>query len=318
MQFAFSNSSQTLDIDPKTATLALTMYDGGVALDKNELILSTSGEPQRLTYSIFGAGISDGDLVWISENEDIAAVDNTGLVTPKKAGKTVVSVKTADNSFKADCTVTVLQAAEDITIDKTSLSLLSGGKNGELTAKLLPETAVKRQIKWTSSDENVATVSSNGIVTPISVGETIITAAAADNEKLTASCNVTVAEMAEPQSISLDKENVSLPKLGATTVVNANIQPSDFSSISSNASLFFCIASSREILLFCISRARFILCKLNSFKSACASSSFSCKISAFFAFFISSEFWISSPSSLVFSIISFILLNSFLILQSHR
>ena len=44
---------------------------------------------------------------------------------------------------------------------------------------------------------NVATVSSNGIVTPISVGETI-TAAAADNEKLTASCNVTVAEMAEP------------------------------------------------------------------------------------------------------------------------
>ena len=53
-------------------------------------------------------------------------------------------------------------------------------------------------------------------MTPISVGETIITAAAADNEKLTASCNVTVAEMAEPQSISLDKENVSLPKLGAT------------------------------------------------------------------------------------------------------
>lgn len=118
-----------------------------------------------------------------------------------------------------------MQAAQDITIDKASLSLLSGGKNGELTAKLLPETAVKRQIKWTSSDENVATVSSNGIVTPISVGETIITAAAADNEKLTASCNVTVAEMAEPQSISLDKENVSLPKLGATVSLDAKVQP---------------------------------------------------------------------------------------------
>ena len=225
VQFAFSNSSQTLDIDPKTATLALTMYDGGVALDKNELILSTSGEPQRLTYSIFGEGINDGDLVWISENEDIATVDDTGLVTPKKAGRTVVSIKTADSSFKADCAVTVLQAAQDITIDKASLSLLSGGKNGELTAKLLPETAVKRQIKWTSSDENVATVSSNGIVTPISVGETIITAAAADNEKLTASCTVTVTEMVQPDSISLDKETVSLPKLGATVSLDAKVQP---------------------------------------------------------------------------------------------
>ena len=225
VQFAFSNSSQTLDIDPKTATLALTMYDGGVALDKNELILSTSGEPQRLTYSIFGAGINESDLVWISENEDIAAVDNTGLVTPKKAGKTVVSVKTSDNSFKADCAVTVLQAAENITIDKSSLSLLSGGKNGELTAKLLPETAVKRQIKWSSSNADVANVSSNGIVTPLSAGETTITAAAADNEALTASCTVTVTEMVQPDSISLDKETVSLPKLGATVSLDAKVQP---------------------------------------------------------------------------------------------
>ena len=227
VQFAFSNSSQTLDIDPKTATLALTMYDGGVALDKNELILSTSGESQRLTYSIFGAGISDSDLVWISENEDIAAVDNTGLVTPKKAGKTVVSVKTADGSFKADCTVIVEQAAEDITIDKTSLCIIAGGKTAELTAKLLPDTVVNRRINWSSSNESVATVSSNGIVTPLSVGETVITAAAADNEALTASCTVTVTAMIQPDSISLDKETVSLPKLGATTVVNANIQPSN-------------------------------------------------------------------------------------------
>lgn len=142
VQFAFSNSSQTLDIDPKTATLALTMYDGGVALDKNELILSTSGEPQRLTYSIFGEGINDGDLVWISENEDIATVDDTGLVTPKKAGRTVVSIKTADSSFKADCAVTVLQAAQDITIDKASLSLHRAVK----TANLQPNCCPKQQL----------------------------------------------------------------------------------------------------------------------------------------------------------------------------
>ena len=226
VQFAFSNSSQTLDIDPKTASISIVMYDGGVALDKTEITLSTAGGTQRLTHNIFGTGISESNLVWESQDSEIASVDNTGLVTPHKAGKTIVSVKTSDNSFKADCNVTVEQAAENITIDKSTLSLLSGGKNGELTAKLLPETAVKRRINWVSSDEAVATVSSNGIVTPLSVGETTITATAADNTALTASCTVTVSDMAEPQSISLDKEDISLPKLGATIVVNAQIQPS--------------------------------------------------------------------------------------------
>ena len=226
VQFAFSNSSQTLDIDPKTASISIVMYDGGVALDKTEITLSTAGGTQRLTHNIFGTGISESNLVWESQDSEIASVDNTGLVTPHKAGKTIVSVKTSDNSFEADCNVTVEQAAENITIDKSTLSLLSGGKNGELTAKLLPETAVKRRINWVSSDEAVATVSSNGIVTPLSVGETTITATAADNTALTASCTVTVSDMAEPQSISLDKEDISLPKLGATIVVNAQIQPS--------------------------------------------------------------------------------------------
>lgn len=227
VQFAFSNSSQTLDIDPSKATLSITMYEGGVALDKTELTLSTAGEAQKLTYNIFGEGIKENDLVWVSENEDIASVDNTGLVTPHKAGSTVISIKTADASFKADCAVTVLQAAESITIDKSSLSLLKDGSDGELTAKLLPEAAVKRQINWSSSNETVATVSSNGIVAPLGIGEATITAAAADNPSLTAVCNVTVSEPAQAESISLDKETVSLPKLGATATLHATISPSN-------------------------------------------------------------------------------------------
>ena len=227
VQFAFSNSSQVLDIDPTTATLTITMYDGGVALDKTEITLSTAGEPQQLTYNIFGAGISENDIVWESTDSSIASVDNTGLVTPHKAGKTVVSVKTADNSFKADCAVTVEQAAENIVLDKTTLSLLAGGKNGEITAKLTPDEVVHRKINWTSSNTAVATVSSNGIVTPKATGEAVITATAANNNTLTAQCIVTVSEMIQPESISLDKETVSLPKLGATISVNANIQPSN-------------------------------------------------------------------------------------------
>lgn len=226
VQFAFSNSSQVLEIDPRTATLYIELYEGGVAFDKNELVLSTASEPQRLTYTFFGTGVSESDLVWVSENEEIVTVDNTGLITPKKAGKTIVSVKTSDNSFQTDCTVTVEQVAESIIMDKEFLSLMSGGKNGEITAKLLPDAGVVRQIKWSSSNAAVAAVSSNGIVTPLSAGKTIITATAADNEKLTAACAVTVSEMVQPESVSFDKGIIALPKLGSTVVVHAQITPS--------------------------------------------------------------------------------------------
>lgn len=225
IQFAFSNSSQALDINPSTAKLSLTMYDGGVALDKTSLTLATAGSPKRLTYNIFGEGIDADSLVWVSENEEIASVDGTGLVTPHKAGTTVISLQTADSSFRADCTVTVEQSVESLTMDSTALSLLAGGKNGELTAKITPDTAVNRRINWTSSNESVASVSSNGIVTPLSVGETIITAVSAENELLTASCTVTVSAMVQPDSISLNTEAVSLPKLGATAVLDVQIQP---------------------------------------------------------------------------------------------
>lgn len=83
-----------------------------------------------------------------------------------------------------------LSLAEQLALDKTTMSL-NVGVNVQLTATILPEEA-SQDLVWTSSNPEIARVGSNGWVTGVSVGETIITAATTDGSNLEASCVVRV------------------------------------------------------------------------------------------------------------------------------
>ena len=81
-------------------------------------------------------------------------------------------------------------AVAGITLDKSALSLTAGGETATLTATVLPEDATDKTVTWSSSNETVATVS-DGIVTPVSEGETDITVTTAEGG-YTDTCKVTV------------------------------------------------------------------------------------------------------------------------------
>lgn len=223
VQFAFSNSSQVLDINPSTASLKIVLYGGGIALDNHELSLLTNSSPVKLNLNIFEQDIQKDTLIWESSDSEIVSV-NDGTITPKKAGTAIITVKTTDNQYSDECHVTVNQAVESIELDKTTLNLMAGGENGELVVKYSPSNAVNRKIEWQSSNTDIADVSSSGIVTPKSEGSTTITATIADTE-INAACLVTVTPYIEPTSISLDKTNLSLPKLGSTAVIKTTVLP---------------------------------------------------------------------------------------------
>lgn len=77
-------------------------------------------------------------------------------------------------------------------LNRNAIALKPDSKGAQLTASLLPESAAGTRIIWMSSNESVATVDSNGYVTPRGKGTTTITAETANSAKDT--CIVTVTD----------------------------------------------------------------------------------------------------------------------------
>ena len=76
----------------------------------------------------------------------------------------------------------------------------------QLTATVLPEDASYQTVKWYSSDEEVATVDENGLVTAKKAGTVTITVIT-DDKKLTAQCELTVRDKNSPDGyIYMDVE----------------------------------------------------------------------------------------------------------------
>ena len=163
-----------------------------VSLNKSATTL-TEGESETLTATITPSNATgDKTVKWSSSNEAVAAVDSNGKVTAKKAGTAVITV-TSSNGKSASCTVTVKQkeiAITGISLNKSTTSLTEG-ESETLTATITPSNATgDKTVKWSSSNEAVAAVDSNGKVTAKKAGTAVITATSSNGKS--ASCTVTV------------------------------------------------------------------------------------------------------------------------------
>ncbi len=83
---------------------------------------------------------------------------------------------------------------EKVELDRTSLDLIAGGQTAMLSTSIQPANATEQRVTWSSSDEGVARVNQNGMVTPVAPGTATITVTTLDQGK-TATCLVTVKEL---------------------------------------------------------------------------------------------------------------------------
>lgn len=168
--------------------LAVSLVGCGVDITSVGLptnVVMEKGETQQLNIE-YGAkdeateekiseAASKLKLEWTSSDEDIATVDETGLVTAVGAGEADITVSVADANISSSTHIKVVVSPTGVEAPDT-LELVTNGENSKnLDAKLVPEDATEVKLAYKSSDETVATVDANGTVTAVADGECVIT-----------------------------------------------------------------------------------------------------------------------------------------------
>ena len=178
-------------------TCKVTVYQAvtRISLNKTKLSLNVP-ETFQLTAGVEPTHASNQTILWTSDNEAAATVDQTGLVTAVGNGTAVITAAAQDGSgISASCTVTVIDPnnipVNAITLDKSKLTM-EALDTYTLTATVKPDNAANKTLEWASSDEAVAVVNEEGLVTAVGKGEAVISASAADGSGIRAECAVTV------------------------------------------------------------------------------------------------------------------------------
>lgn len=133
---------------------------------------------------------AEGEVTFSSSNDLVATVNEDGLITAIAPGDfTITMTLKSDSSVETTIDLKVYDVATTILIEgKTKLNT---GTTAQLTTTLGPETSVP-EVLWTSSDEMVAQVSADGVVTPVGAGLVVITATSIADDEVFANHEMTI------------------------------------------------------------------------------------------------------------------------------
>ena len=165
-----------------------------------------------------GTALTGRSVTWTSSKTSVATVDASGLVTAKAAGSALIQAKSEGVTGTALVTVADVPVSSVVVSPDTATILV--GQSQQLSAKTLDAGGGElsgRTITWSSSNEDVASVSSTGKVLAVAAGSATITASSegkSDNATITVIAPVSTVTVA-PDSISVIVGNTST--LTATT-----------------------------------------------------------------------------------------------------
>lgn len=170
------------------------------------------GNTKRI--EVIGADASYRDkLNWTSLDEEVVTVSDTGEISSISSGNTTIYVTDGNKIEYISCIVTDEDEPSSIASISLTPEIISihAGETSRLTATVSPSDATNKSLTWSSSNEDVATVDANGLVTAKNPGTATITATANDttNGVIFDTCEVTVTPVTL-EGIALNTETLSL------------------------------------------------------------------------------------------------------------
>ena len=201
----------------------------GVSLNKESIVI-TEGDTETLVATVLPENSTNPSVKWSSSNNNIATVSGDGVVNAVSEGNAIITVTTEDGEYTATCNVKVepkvIKVTDVVLSDEDGKISIIEGDTAKLTATVLPLDATNQNVTWTSSNNNVAIVSSEGIITAIAPGTADITVTTKDGG-FTDTCKVTVTKkIINVSSVTITPTTTTIVE-GGTTTLKATINPSN-------------------------------------------------------------------------------------------
>ena len=177
-----------------------------VSVSPSEAMIETDATQQFSAKALTedGMEIPDVEFTWSSSDEMVATVDADGLATGVGAGEAMITATVDSVSGMATLTVAEPPPPEPVVATVTvspSEAMIETDATQQFSAKALTEDGMEIpdvEFTWSSSDELVATVDSDGLATGVGAGEAMITATA---DSVSGMATLTVTDPPPPEPV---------------------------------------------------------------------------------------------------------------------
>lgn len=193
----------------------------GVELPETPLVLATGETATAETSYTYDGETPENaqpEVVYISGDENIATVDENGVITGVAEGETTITATVGELS--ASRTVSVIIPVESLTAEDASLHLADGA--AALAYTVTPEHFTG-ELTFASTDETIVTVDADGLLTPMAVGDTTVTVTAPNG--LTATAQIRVWD--GPKELNLAPAKTEVTKGSGTQIGVTDEQGND-------------------------------------------------------------------------------------------
>lgn len=140
-------------------------------LEKEYLSSKDKKDTSTMTVSIDGEVVTEG-VEFESSDENVVKINKDNELVPVKDGKATIKAKY--DGIEATKDIKVITPIKSMTFTSTN-STIRVGKDLQMKLKVTPSDACIDTLKYSSSDESIATVDNSGIVTGVSAGKVKIT-----------------------------------------------------------------------------------------------------------------------------------------------
>ena len=184
-----------------------------------------AGQRALLRYVLEPLDVTNGEVAFTSSNEAVASVNENGIVTALSDGTASITVAAQDGSGKKDSLeLTVARKPEKVTIHQQGPLTLATGRKTQVTAEVWPQDSENRKIAWASTDETVATVSVEGIISGKTAGECDIVAVSQSAPEVMDVIHLVVRQRLKSVRFASGKESVRAGESISTQVI---LEPAD-------------------------------------------------------------------------------------------